>query len=254
MKKHGFTLLELMVVVTCFLLVLGPAYQIFVSGTRQYTSGVLQIETTLEARRIIRQLHNDLKMATFATGDGGYTLRLHDMLEVEGIYPTLQYSFLSFPAKTESEAIMPPADQPYRHRFASRITYSLQPPTGPGKTGFRLVRKEEFPALLGRQPWVKVLSERVNNFHISPVSLPEAAPEQIRTGAPKPQWFFFVTLQLVDSIRPQQHPAGAVPVAARSQGLVVADFTDLVCPEFFCAFHNQEGVGRNWHNGIIGPD
>ncbi len=94
-----------------------------------------------------------------------------------------------------------------------------------------------------------MLTERVNYFRIQPWEIPDPS----RPGSR--QFVWWVTLQVVD-IDPSQRtpptPSGDL-WADRGKGLIIADFYDVVYPEFFNAFWRQPLINRNWHTVIEEP-
>ena len=71
----------------------------------------------------------------------------------------------------------------------------------------------------------------------------------------KTQFYYFITLQLVDStkevevskLKPGQILSGQTP------GVILADFFDVVYSDAYNAFINHPEVNRNWYGIISGP-
>ncbi len=245
----GFTLVEAMVVVLLSTLILVPAYRIFQSGMTTSVQGIQQIDMVLEARRIIKQIHADLKASCLEL-DPARRYTLVDFLTVDrpstGSLDGTTFSFFAFPLHADKTAAISgnqaagPAP-----RLANRITYRLEKTPGPF---YRLVREEKVNPLLGGGDQKRVLSDRVNLLSI--------VPTEIQTTKGSNQWFFQVTLQLAESRQPQGLAALAAAgnlVTNRAAGLVVADFFDVVASEYFQALWNQEFMNRNWHTGVRTP-
>ncbi|MBI3038511.1 prepilin-type N-terminal cleavage/methylation domain-containing protein [bacterium] len=259
--KKAFTLVELMVVVLCLMLVISPAMRILQQGSSSSLSGMLQIETTLEGRRIIRQVHNDLKMACLLwdtpNSDGTPKVQyvLADMYEKKGESPFNSYSFYCFPHEgliEESVANMRNLTEP-APRLVSEVTYKLDRPNL--KEPMRLIREEKFhPSNPIGQRYSggiarRVLSTRVNVFSI-----------QIRTfqdpgSGIKDQALFWVTLQLKEGHQRPDIKSGSVGeiIRERSRGMIVADFYDAVNPEFFHSFCYNPGTVLSWYSQPQGP-
>ena len=246
MRKYrpGFTLVELMIVVGCFMLIIGPALRVFQFGTRSSLSGMKRIDTTLEARRILRQVHIDLKGSCFVwQGPGNYSF--DDILYVDrSKEPCAEFLLYRFPSIDPVEKCVTGLkdDAGPARRLTSLVTYRITP-------AHELVREEAFhpshPAY-SRFPqgkWTQVLTKRLNYFDISPVQVPNA------TGPD--QWFFWVSLQLRDAYqKPDLSQAALRYDFKEAPGVIISEFFDILYPEFFTAFHNNEGMNRNWHTDM----
>ena len=62
-RTAGFTLVELMIVVLLVGVVLAPVFLMYQSGSRYSIRGMTKADVTLEARRILKQIHDDFKHA-----------------------------------------------------------------------------------------------------------------------------------------------------------------------------------------------
>ena len=51
--RHAFTLVELMIALTCLTLIIGPIFILLRSGANTSLKGMLRIETTEKARNIL---------------------------------------------------------------------------------------------------------------------------------------------------------------------------------------------------------
>ncbi|PKL44282.1 MAG: hypothetical protein CVV41_06495 [Candidatus Riflebacteria bacterium HGW-Riflebacteria-1] len=240
-RKQGFTLVELMVAIACLSLLGGSALLLIRAGTRSSMQGMLRLETTLEARKIIRQVYADLKLACFPLPyDSVYSF--DSVMYTAGAPPHNTYSFLSFPNHARMNEIFSSPHSGVNHRETSIINYRVEPPTSPDRPFLRLIREETFKG----QTNSKVLSDRVNFFEIKPVMLQPYG---------RNQFYFLVTLQLVDSVDPGEFKGATA--GNRIDGVranqAVADFFDIVYPEFFHAAWNQPGINPNWHTQIRVP-
>ena len=248
-RGNGFTLVEAVLVAGLSTLILLPAYQIFQSGLNTSVQGMHQIEMVLEARRIIKQIHADLKSSCIELAPTvRYTL-LDFLTTTRPSATSLEgttFTFNAFPLHIEQEKAVSAAERTgVANRLASRITYRFEKTSGPF---FRLIREEKANPLLGGNIQKQVLTERCNLLNI--------VPTEIQTTKGSNQWFFVVTLQLAETrfpaeIQAQMAAGGLIP--NRTKGLMIADFFDVVGSEFFQAFWNQEYMNRNWHTGVRTP-
>lgn len=242
MKQHkGFTLVEIMIVAICIALLLGPILLTLRSGTKTSLKGMLRIETTLEARRVIKQIHADLKMACFPIPYAS-VYNFGDVMQISGTPPTNCYSFLSFPAHEKMDAIFTNQNSGINFRQVSEIKYSVEDNGDPNKPAYKLVREEKFNGKTNR----RILSNRVNFFEIKPIMLQPQG---------KNQYYYLITLQLIDSVHPSEmkatNPGGKITVT--QQGVILADFFDVVYPEFFHSMWNQVRTNPNWHTPLRAP-
>ena len=245
--RRGFTLIELMMVIALSVIVLTPAYRIFKGSSQASLQGMHQIEMVQEGRRIIHQIHNDLKLACKDFSKQAVEHRFTDILPPGQPADPNRYSFLSFPQHGEvSDAVSNKVPSGQAPRYVNRITYYLEPSGTGGNPFSKLIREEVVhPALPGASTGRKVLSERVNFFSIRPVEI------QNKVGTN--QWFYNVTLQLGEVRNPNIVKGTQGPVPAKMAGVMISDFFDVVYPEFFAALNNQEFMGRNWYTSIDGP-
>ncbi len=241
--KRAYTLVEVTVALLVMSVVLAPALLLLSSGSRDSLQGLVQADTTLEARRIIRQVHQDLKLAAIETGpDSQESLSLERICKNEAALPLADYTFLRFPGQGAVAAVAPKLER----RRLSRVRYRLEPKTAGNIPVMRLIRTETFHAGSGNQTAEHVLSERVNFFEIRPCALPSVRPESM---------VFQVTLKLVDSPRgplPETLPSGAL-LSNHAQGVITAEYSDVVFPMFFAAYMNQPYIVRNYYSGGTAP-
>jgi type II secretory pathway pseudopilin PulG len=252
---HGFTLIEIMVVLACMMLLLIPAWKIFQQGTKSSLQGMLQIETTLEARKVLKGIGNDLKKSCWIWDDaniGYYTL--DHIVKVNGTFPGISWSFLSYPQHGDVADAIPTsaqADPATRQlwRRVSRITYRLEPSSKKSSKKlpasfpmYSLIREEKFnprhPQATKFPGGVRqtVVSDRVLFFDIRPLTQTDAGGHQMQ--------FFWITLQLVDSIDPNVQLPTLVDgkkLLQRSKNLIIADFFDVVYPEILSGYRQLAG-------------
>ncbi|MFZ2958446.1 MAG: hypothetical protein WA705_16285 [Candidatus Ozemobacteraceae bacterium] len=250
MKRSGMTVVEILVVAAMIVLVMGPAWQIFRSGTKTSLQGMMQVETANEARRILRQIHNDLKQGCFYLPPSDPRIDFELMMDKNklALNPP-QYSFFSFPTTGAVADTVPFSTFGAADRRASAITYRLERGTTADKPFYQLIREERFMGPLAAAfPGgirTSTLSRRVNFFEIKPYKIQTAKRDQ---------FFFWVTLQLVDNYQAVGFsPTSGIKLPTRSQGVLIADFFDVVSPEFFSSVWNQDGMRRNWHSLLKTP-
>ena len=251
LRQHrAFTMVELLVVLGCFLLISFPAWQIFRQGTKSSAKGMLQIETTLGARRILKQVTTDLKQSCWVWNDrsnGIYTLS--DILAVD----KHNFFLYTFPRLgTIQEAIspeVPPGTNRPAGKFPRRLSevvYELRPSSlrlDIPMPIFQLVRTERFhpdhPAARSYPGKMtqKVLSDRVTTFRIEPYLLEDPLPNGLKRE------FFWITLRIVDSTNPQKRDFTQTQdhLYKPSPDLVVASFFDIAYPEFYAVNRQMAG-------------
>ncbi len=252
-KRAAFTMVELIIVACCAALLLGPIFMLLKSGSTNSRMGMLKIETTLESRRILKQIHRDLKLAViplshiWSPGQVAFPA-FTDILREEGTPPLLQYSFYSYPIHaplsdgTADDIIHNRGSKTgFSPRNMAKITYNIEKKAGSDSPFMVLKRFEDYNGQRREQ----TLSERVNYFRIK--IIPMTPP------GTKNQYFFFVTLQLIDSLN-RTDMEGKIAESdinmqkADAKGkIVLADFFDMVYPEYFHAFWNHPQTNPSWH-------
>lgn len=231
----GLTLLEMLIVAACVALLVVPIFAVLRSGARTSREGMLRIDTTMEARRVLQQVRNDLKLACFEFKPSRSYEFENDMVVESGTAPYLNYTFLSFSPHFDLSNVIP-GNSGVLLRRAARITYRLEAQTDPQKPFMKLTRVEQH---LGETVRSTVLSDRVNFFEIKPLEI-------------RNQWYYWITLQLIDTFQ-RTDTASMAPdrvTSGRGHGFLLADFYDIVYPEYFQAFWNNDRVTPNWHVDI----
>jgi len=242
-KPHrpGFTLIEITVAIACLALLSATTFLLLQAGTRSSLKGMLRLETTLEARKIIRQVYADLKLACFPLPYNS-VYNFENVMYITGAPPQNMYSFLRFPTHVRLDEIMTSPHNGVNFRETAFINYRIDPVSSQTSSLLKLTREESFKGQTIR----KVLSERVNFFEIKPIMLQPYG---------RNQYYFLITLQLVDSVDAGE--LNRLRVGKKLQNdrsnLAVADFFDIVYPEFFHAAWNQPGINPNWHTQIRIP-
>lgn len=251
-RRSGFSLIEIVSVVLLLGLSMGAIMQTLRAGTRQSLKGMQQIEVSLEARRILQRLQVDLKSACLETCQiAAIDINIAELLQQSGTFPRNSYTFLSFPLNGTIGDVIPTAGEASpAFRRASRVTWRLEPGSDPRRPLLRLIREEVFhpdhsQSKTGSNRLSRVMSERVNFFAIQPYQV---------TSAGQSNWYFWVTLQLGDAITRNTSsftPGQALP--EKREDLVMADFYDIVSPDFFNAVWKYTELNRNWYTGVQGP-
>jgi type II secretory pathway pseudopilin PulG len=260
MRRSGFTLIELMVVIGCAMLLLLPAWEVFRQGTKSSLQGKLQIETTLEARRILQQVSFDLKNSCWAWDDEHVPVyTINQILNSSGgAFPNCVFSFLSFSLLGNVEDAISKTPDPRTQpefcrklwRRPSKITYRLEKSPKIKKEGYppnfpmySLIREERLNSKLPEAQKFQssgfkrkmVLSERVMMFDITPYTLSDSLGNQ--------QQFFWITLQLIDTVNRAgdfSFPTSG-KLTQRSKDLVIADFFEVVSPKFLASYRQMAG-------------
>jgi prepilin-type N-terminal cleavage/methylation domain-containing protein len=239
--KKGFTLVEIMIVAICLAILMGPLFLILRSGTKTSLKGMLRIETTLEARRVIKQIHADLKLACFPLPYNS-VYDFGDVMQISGTPPEVSYKFLSYPIHTEIGNVFTSQTSGKNYREVAEVKYTIEENSDPDKASYRLVREEKFNGKTRKQ----VLSERVNFFEIKPIMLQPQG---------KNQYYYLVTLQLLDAVHAKDMEVQITgdKITDQVQDVILADFYDVVYPEFFHSMWNQVRVNPNWHTPLKAP-
>jgi hypothetical protein len=240
-KNAAFTLVEIMIVAICLALLMGPIFMVLRSGTQTSLKGMLRIETTLEARRVIKQIRADIKMACFPLPYSS-VYNFDDVMSVSGTTPKNTYTFLSYPIHQKLGDVFESQTSDKNYRNVSEIKYIVEDNNDPDKPSLRLVREERFAGKTRRA----VLTDRVNFFEIKPIMLQPQG---------KNQFYYLVTLQLMDSVHPKdmKDKTPGSKIVDSQNDVILADFFDVVYPEFFHSIWNQVRVNPNWHTPLRAP-
>ncbi len=242
LTRNAFSLVEIMIVLICTALLMGPIFLVLRSSTKTSLKGMLRIDTTLEARRVIKQIYADLKMACFPLPYNS-TYNFDDVMQVSGTPPHNSYKFHSFPIHQRLNDIFANQGAGINFRNVAEINYQVENSKDPDNPFMRLVRTESF----GGKVNTRVLTDRINFFEIKPVMMQPYG---------KNQFYFLVTLQLIDAVHPSEmkgRVAGG-KLDELQKDVILADFFDVVYPEFFHAAWNQTRVNPNWHTQIRNPE
>ena len=258
MNRHhamnAFTLIELLVGIIISAILIIPVWRIFSTGTQTAMKGILSIETTLEARRIIRLLHGELKNACCELKDDENNLTFNRLYETGGTPLSPVFSFLSFPLHGAIDGDLIAVTSPHSRAFRrlSRIRYDLEGARTGSRPFASLRRNERFhpDTVLGKkhpEGLTTILSDRVNYFEIKPVRCNWQGADA---------FYFWIHIRLVDVVKPRAHGSENLEWGKqleRSNNVVMADFYDVVSPDFFMRLWNHPGIRRNWYNTLVGP-
>ncbi len=252
----GFSLVEILVVIVIGALIILPLGAILRQGTQSSLKSLIQVQTTVNGRLILRQIRNDLEHSCFYS-DPATTKALPTLDSVfSDMSPNsdiTRYRFLAFPRQVPVEDAIVRGKDDSAFRQVSRITYELRP-AGKEELYKELWRVEEYPAgsrAAAENPQGRrsLLGNRVNSFQIIPQEVSFSGSRH----------FFRVNLRLIDA--PQGNAQEGEPsqasvenLLARSRGYVIADFFDVVSSDFYVHFWNFPGVRPAWNTVISRPD
>lgn len=242
--RHGFTHIELMIAVVCMAILLTPVFLAFRSGTKTALRGMVKVEITVEAKTLLRQVHDDLKYSTFYID---YSAPVNESTsdffdKIVSSSDGTMFTLLRFPLRgSVSEAII--TDDGAARRMPVRIIYELKKQD----SGLHKLYRQE-----GNLPPV-LLSSRVNFFEIRENP---AAPA-------KTSWL--VNLQLANLSQQESDDLNAAGAQAagpetsagerytnRSQSVQLADFFAVVSSEYYSRFRRSNSI-PNWHTLITHP-
>ncbi len=250
-------MIEAIIVATLIALLVIPLWDTLKGGAKGSLFGMRKIDTFLEAERILRLLHQDLKCSLFIIPSGKFNGQNSFLLgnpggvsagpkpnivvTKQGTWPNLRFSFVYFPFQGEIDRIVgADRSEGLGNRLLNRIEYRLEA-SKEYPSCFSLVRKEVFHPdhpLAGVNPGgavEKVLSNRVNYFEIECFSPPEAPDVQV----------FWVRISLYET-----PPAG---IGTNPPGSILADsgkiveFFDTVSSDFFQNIRQTVGYRPCYH-------
>ncbi len=234
--RDGLTLLELLVGASVAALVCWLAFQMLQVETRMTRAVQLRAETALEARLILDQLREDLRLSCQPLSGGKFRPSLVDTLEHGFNERGQTYSFLSFARDLPLEEAAPIRRFGKSIRQASRVIWRLVRLSKNGSEDVYALERETVnpasgTAFVQSNRQGKRLSERVLALSIRPQTI---------TGNGEQIQVFRVMLRL---------RSGDRSVAGNG----VCDMFDVVCPSFFQSIWSQHGIRHPWHAVISGP-
>ena len=240
-KRRAFTLIEIMIVAICLAILIGPIFLLLRSGQHSSLKGMMRIETTVKARNVLQRVYADLKMACFPLPYSSY-YSFCNVLQKEGYAPYYTYKFHIFPVHQNYREILQESEKGVIYRNLSFVTYKIEDNDDPKIPLKKLVRYETFKDKTTKQ----VLTDRLNFFEIKEISL--KADE-------KEQFYYLISLRLVDVLHAKNLSDTETLEKIRNnpQDIVVADFFDVVYPEYFRALWNDKKISPSWHTVLKSP-
>ena len=235
--RSGFTLVELMIACICLTLIIGPVFILLRSGTNTSLKGMLRIETTQKARNVLQQIYADLKMACFKLPDEN-TYSFSSILKREGDAPNYRYQFYSFPIHQKYSEIFENPDEGVNSRIPTLVTYRIEGESAP----YKLIREEKFKG----NTTSRVLSDNINFFEIKDIGITTEVDNS------KMQYYYLITLQLIDVLHASDYDSKTIGKKLREnqKDVILADFYDIVYPEYFNALWNDKRLNQNWHTEL----
>lgn len=226
-KKCGITIVEIIVATAVAAILAVPLMLLYQSGVKTSVSGVTSIEMLSEGRRIISQLHDDLKNSAIPF-QGAFSLAFTDLLirtsSPGAVSSGFEYSLYRFNREALTErkpfAQGAPVLTPLIH-----VRYSLE--KNSNNELFKLVRTEIARNIPDR---IKVLSERVAALEIRPVNF--------STGSQN--YFWNTTLEL----------GHFTDNGSKKGNRPTMSFYDVVYSEFFNTLAQHPFSPRNWFSGM----
>jgi prepilin-type N-terminal cleavage/methylation domain-containing protein len=246
LPHRGFTLVETLVAIVCMSILMVPIVWVYRSGSRSAFEGMVKADITLEARRIIRQIQDDLKYSVFVLDYSKVPDKRPEYFFntiVTGNAETV-YRLLRFPIHGSVNSMIDFSEGAFRK--PTPVSYELA--KIPDSPLYTLTRSE------GGSRRV-ILSEQVNFFEIRPNPL---APD--RTS-----WAVTLQLAKVAKAKPtdssllqlEAHQTAKVKATERrllerTRGVQIADFYTVVASEYYHLFRRSRFI-PNWHTLLVEP-
>lgn len=235
-RKKALTLVEIMVA-TALTAIIGIAlFTLYQGGVKSSVTGVVNLEMLSEGRKVLAQIHDDLKNACIPFHDG-FSVSFNDLLQVNfsnnrGLEGA-EFVLLRF--KREPEFVKTGLPSPdYLLRPLLSVKYRLEAIENSGL--LKLIR--EAGNEVGEAK-TKILSEHISFFRITPVRV---------TGPGSAEnWLWNVSLQLGQHATSSAKPESCT----QNRGASSMTFYDVVYSEFFNAVNNYRHSPRNWNTGLI---
>lgn len=239
-KTKGFTLVEIMIAATCLTIIMGPLFLLLRSGADSSLKGMMRIETTLKARRLLQRVYADLKMACIPLPYGS-AYSFYSILKKEGVTPDVGYQLYSYPIHQSYSDIFSNPNASINYRKPILVTYRVENGDDPDLPFKKLIREEKFNG----QTKKEVLTDNLNFFEIKEIMLSLDG---------KDQYYYLITLQLIDVLHSQDMTGKEAGDKLRKnqKDVILADFYDIVYPEFFHAIWNDKKLNPNWHTQLQG--
>ena len=228
MKKNGFTLIEMLVVVSMLALILFPTYRILSHGSKSAMRGAERSNLVNLGQRLLGQVKADLSLSCFEYKDG----ELHG---VDNIFKEtngadeIKYSFFTYHGGKQEYKVVPTNSGGISYRRFNKIEYCLRlKPDGQNLLERKVYYHPKNP--MAKKTKAKLLSDQVNFFEIRPVTV-------ISKGVARN--FFRISLQLFG-----QKNKAKLNKAGKA---FIADFVDTVNPLVLNSIINNPGLNRNWY-------
>ena len=236
--RRGITLVEMIIALAVSAIIAIPALNLYQSGLKSSTSGVMTIDMLGEGRRICLQIHDDLKNSCFPYR-GTFSLTFGDLLEADfsradGLAGA---EYRLYRHTLTPELIRQTVDsQRMLLRPIMHVRYRLEKLQNSDL--LKLVRIESSD---GAPERIKVLSERVRHLKIQPVKIVNVSNDQ--------NFMWNVKLQL--AYLPESIQSGIDFTSSdHSKGVLISDFYDVVYSDFFKSVSQNPFAPRNWHTGL----
>lgn len=249
-KMRGFTFIELVISVFIMSVVAIPAILILRTGTKQSAQGMMKITTTLDARRALQRVRQDLENSIFPTR--GWNLDVvnkEQLLDVVKPPPVPEYRLLCF-SSLPHVGIPIDEKEVALTRRANRVTWRLEPASGTSGP-FALIREEEINSDAGPVKTKITACTRVNFFAIHRESVVHDASKD---GKSRFVSLYRIVLQLVDRLPGSEIIAAGreKSAIARPKGVMIADYFETVVPGFLRGKQLEPYGSQNWNGGIKG--
>jgi prepilin-type N-terminal cleavage/methylation domain-containing protein len=236
---RGLTLIEVMMVVIIGSLLFIPLILMFQSSSKTSLRGMVQVDTMLEARRVLQQVKLDLQNACYRIDESSDAIG--DEISIRTSGQETIFEFFLFPKHGDIDVVCQKNQNDLVDISLSKVSYSLQNNVSDSFCTLKRTEifgkknplNEKYP-----QGMTHELSKRVNFFHIDPRFL--AAPYD---DTP----YFHVSLQIAENYQKSaKSPAHTTygPWLERHRSLVIADFFDVVFPDNYVSMLRHREVKR----------
>lgn len=245
-KRKAFTLVEIMIVSMCLAIIIYPIFMLLRSGQDSSLKGMMRIETTMKARVALQRVYADLKMACKPISAKGEEYSFTDILKKDGGFPNITYTFDTFPIhKKYSEIFRNVNVQDFdndgiNYRLLSTVSYKVEEGNNPNLPFKKLIRRETFDNKTTEQ----IITDKLNYFEIKEIDL---------AIGDKHRYYYLITLQLIEVLHDKdiKDKKSDEKLRENQKDVILADFYDLVYPEYFNALWNNQKENGNWHTRLI---
>lgn len=241
---RGIALLELMIALLIFTLLLLPIYHVLSVSSTTAFKGMVRSDITLEARRLLRQVHDDLKYSVFFVDyNAPITDTIQDCFD-RMLNPSFgeAYSLLRFPLQGKVEDFI---------ETSSGGVFRI-----PVRVSYRLVKIDNLLFALYRQEGnntPRCLSKRINFFDIQshPIAPSHTAwlvnlqLADISKAVPSD-----TNLKELESVANLAYNDQQRRLMARTHSVIIADFFNAVASEYYNCFRRSKFI-PNWQTLLI---